>query len=49
MFFGGGPDSIDHVGLYVGVVDGQNVMVEAPSPEWDRRLELPFTLEVAAA
>jgi cell wall-associated NlpC family hydrolase len=49
VFFGGGPDSIDHVGLFVGVVGGQDVMVEAPHPGWDRRLELPFTLEVAAA
>ena len=24
-------------------------VAEAPSPEWDRRLELPFTVEVAAA
>jgi cell wall-associated NlpC family hydrolase len=30
VFFGGEPDSIDHVGLYVGVVGGQNVMVDAP-------------------
>ena len=30
VFFGGGPSSIDHVGLYVGVVDGQAVMVDAP-------------------
>jgi cell wall-associated NlpC family hydrolase len=30
VFFGGSPDSIDHVGLYVGVVNGQNVMVDAP-------------------
>lgn len=32
--FGGGPESIDHVGLFVNVVDGQDVMVEAPSSEW---------------
>ena len=49
VFFGGGSDSIDHVGLFVGVVGGQDVMVDAPRPGWDRRLELPFTLEVAAA
>jgi cell wall-associated NlpC family hydrolase len=30
VFFGGGPDSIDHVGLFVGEVDGQDVMVDAP-------------------
>ena len=33
--------------LIVGSVpDG---VAEAPCPEWDRRLELPFALEVAAA
>ena len=33
--------------LIVGLVpDG---VAEAPSPGWDRRLELPFALEVAAA
>ena len=41
VFFGGGPDSIDHVGLYVGVVDGQNVMVDAPHTGADVRAE-PF-------
>jgi cell wall-associated NlpC family hydrolase len=30
VFFGSGTGSIDHVGLYVGVVDGQDVMVDAP-------------------
>jgi len=30
VFFGGGTDSIDHVGLFVGVVGGQDVMVDAP-------------------
>lgn len=30
VFFGGGPSAVDHVGLYVGVVDGQTVMVDAP-------------------
>jgi hypothetical protein len=49
VFFGAGPTAIDHVGLYVGVVNGQNVMFDAPSPEWARRLELPFTLDIAAA
>jgi cell wall-associated NlpC family hydrolase len=39
VFFGGGPASIDHVGLYVGVVDGQNVMVDAPHTGADVRAE----------
>jgi cell wall-associated NlpC family hydrolase len=39
VFFGGGPDSIDHVGLYVGAVDGQNVMVDAPHTGADVRAE----------
>jgi hypothetical protein len=30
VFFGGSPDSIDHVGLFVGVVSRRNVMVDAP-------------------
>ena len=30
VFFGDGPASIDHVGLYVGVVSGEDVMVDAP-------------------
>ena len=41
VFFGGSPDSIDHVGLYVGVVNGQNVMVDAPHTGADVRAE-PF-------
>ena len=39
VFFGGGPASIDHVGLYVGVVDSQNVMVDAPHTGADVRAE----------
>jgi cell wall-associated NlpC family hydrolase len=39
VFFGGGPASIDHVGLYAGVVDGQNVMVDAPHSGADVRAE----------
>ena len=39
VFFGGTPDSIDHVGLYVGVVNGQNVMVDAPYTGADVRSE----------
>jgi cell wall-associated NlpC family hydrolase len=45
VFFGGGPSSIDHVGLYVGVVDGQSVMVDAPHTGADVRAEgFPATL-----
>jgi hypothetical protein len=39
VFFGGGPDSIDHVGLFVGVVGGQDVMVDAPHTGADVRAE----------
>jgi cell wall-associated NlpC family hydrolase len=39
VFFGGGPSSIDHVGLYVGVVGGQSVMVDAPHTGADVRAE----------
>jgi cell wall-associated NlpC family hydrolase len=39
VFFGGGPSSIDHVGLYAGVVDGQGVMVDAPHTGADVRAE----------
>jgi cell wall-associated NlpC family hydrolase len=39
VFFGGGPDSIDHVGLFVGVVGGQNAMVDAPRSGADVRAE----------
>jgi cell wall-associated NlpC family hydrolase len=30
VFFGSGPTSIDHVGLFVGLLDGATVMVDAP-------------------
>ena len=39
VFFGGGPNSIDHVGLYAGVVSGQTVMVDAPHTGADVRAE----------
>ena len=48
VFFGGGPDSIDHVGLYVGVVNGQNVMVDAPHTGADVRAE-PFPATVGSS
>jgi cell wall-associated NlpC family hydrolase len=39
VFFGAGPGSIDHVGLFVGVVNGQDVMVDAPHTGADVRAE----------
>jgi cell wall-associated NlpC family hydrolase len=39
VFFGGGPGAIDHVGLFVGVIGGQNVMVDAPHTGTDVRAE----------
>jgi len=39
VFFGGGPGSIDHVGLFVGVVNGHDVMVDAPHTGADVRAE----------
>ena len=30
VFFGGSRDAIDHVGLFVGIIGGQDVMVDAP-------------------
>ena len=39
VFFGGGPGSIDHVGLFAGVVDGQDVMIDAPHTGADVRAE----------
>ena len=39
VFFGGGPGSVDHVGLFVGVVNGRDVMVDAPHTGADVRAE----------
>ena len=39
VFFGGGPTSIDHVGLFVGIVSGDEVMVDAPDTGADVRAE----------
>lgn len=39
VFFGGGPSSVDHVGLYAGVLNGQSVMVDAPSAGTEVRAE----------
>jgi hypothetical protein len=44
VFFGGGPDSIAHVGHFVGVAGGQDVTIETLRSERDRisaRLEGP--------
>jgi cell wall-associated NlpC family hydrolase len=48
VFFGGGPGDVSHVGPYADMENGRTVMVEAPGPKCDRRLELPFSFEVAA-
>lgn len=39
VFFGGAPGSIDHVGLFVGVVSGADIMVDAPFTGADVRAE----------
>ena len=48
VFFGGGPDSVSHVGLYVGVRNGQAMMVDAPHSGADVRVEaFPPTVGVS--
>ncbi len=45
VFFGAGPAAIDHVGIYVGIVGGDDVMVDAPHTGADVRAEaFPATL-----
>jgi cell wall-associated NlpC family hydrolase len=39
VFFGSGPDGIDHVGIFVGVVGDEDVMVDAPYTGADVRAE----------
>jgi cell wall-associated NlpC family hydrolase len=39
VFFGSGPSGVDHVGLFVGTVHGQPVMVDAPYTGADVRAE----------
>jgi cell wall-associated NlpC family hydrolase len=39
VFFGGGTGDIQHVGLFVGVYEGESIMVDAPSPGSDVRAE----------
>ena len=39
VFFGAGPGGIDHVGIFVGTVSGQDVMVDAPHTGADVRAD----------
>jgi cell wall-associated NlpC family hydrolase len=48
VFFGSGPSGIDHVGLFVGTLDGLPVMVDAPHTGADVRAET-FTDSVGSA
>jgi cell wall-associated NlpC family hydrolase len=48
VFFGSGPSGIDHVGLYVGTVQGLTVMVDAPYTGADVRAE-EFSDTIGAA
>jgi cell wall-associated NlpC family hydrolase len=48
VFFGSGPTGIDHVGLFVGTVRGQAVMVDAPYTGADVRAEeFPDTIDAS--
>jgi cell wall-associated NlpC family hydrolase len=47
VFFGGGPDDVTHVGLYVGTDNGQPLMVDAPYTGVDVRVE-PFPDTIGA-
>jgi cell wall-associated NlpC family hydrolase len=47
VFFGGGPTTIDHVGIFAGTVGGQDVMIDAPYTGADVRAE-PFPSNVGA-
>jgi len=48
VFFGSGPTDVSHVGIYVGVQDGQSVMVDAPHTGADVRVE-PFPSRIGAS
>jgi len=48
VFFGHGSDGIDHVGLFVGLVGGRPVMVDAPHAGADVRAEYFLTAPGAA-
>jgi cell wall-associated NlpC family hydrolase len=47
VFFGDGPGDVQHVGLFVGVYEGESIMVDAPSSGADVRAEA-FTATAAA-
>jgi len=47
VFFGGGPEDVSHVGIYVGTQGGQAIMVDAPHTGADVRTE-PFPTTVGA-
>jgi cell wall-associated NlpC family hydrolase len=47
VFFGGGTDRVSHVGIYVGVLDGRAMMVDAPHTGAQVRVEaFPPTIGV---
>ncbi|MHB1555424.1 MAG: C40 family peptidase [Acidimicrobiales bacterium] len=48
VFFGQGATDVTHVGIYVGVQDGQSVMVDAPHRGAEVRVE-PFPSRIGAA
>ncbi|MHB8438541.1 MAG: C40 family peptidase [Acidimicrobiales bacterium] len=48
VFFGQGPTAVEHVGIYVGVVNGQATMIDAPHSGADVRVE-PFPTAVGTA
>jgi cell wall-associated NlpC family hydrolase len=48
VFFGQGATDVTHVGIYVGVQDGQSVMVDAPHSGAEVRVE-PFPSRIGAA
>ncbi|MHB1511495.1 MAG: C40 family peptidase [Acidimicrobiales bacterium] len=48
VFFGSGPTDVSHVGIYVGVQDGQSVMVDSPHTGADVRVE-PFPSRIGAS
>jgi cell wall-associated NlpC family hydrolase len=48
VFFGGGPENVSHVGLYVGVLNGRTMMVDAPHSGANVRVEA-FPPTVGAA
>jgi cell wall-associated NlpC family hydrolase len=48
VFFGGGPEDVEHVGLFAGVENGQAFMVDAPHTGADVRVE-PFPTTLGAS